>query len=213
MGANSTLLECTPSATGNFTVTATVSDAHGVNVNRLATLGVNPILEVSRLSVSPALLDQEESFDLTAHLSGGTGPLSYDYLGLPTGCASKDSPELDCLPTENGTFSVEIIVIDSVGASANAYASVQIANDLKISEFEAVHDVIDLGQLLQLSASTTGGSGNLSYAFAKLPGGCSGTNQSCTELQTDGRGLVRHRADRFRRKGTAGDELIASESN
>ncbi len=111
---------CTPSATGTFTVTVTVTDASGATAHGSSTLLVNPAPTISSFKANPSSLRVGESTTLTASASGGTGALSYVYTGLPGGCTSQDSFSLSCAPTSSGTFTVTVQVTDSQGVSTTS---------------------------------------------------------------------------------------------
>lgn len=75
-------------------------------------------------SVDPVGIGQPTWLNLTA--SGGVGNLTYSYSGLPLGCLSSDTPNLECAPSANGSFTVEVRVNDSVGHVAYANTSLQV---------------------------------------------------------------------------------------
>ncbi|MCI4341468.1 MAG: hypothetical protein L3K11_03740, partial [Thermoplasmata archaeon] len=50
--------------------------------------------------------------------SGGTGPLTYAYTGLPSSCTSENSSRLSCTPGTAGNSTVTVIVVDALGLRA-----------------------------------------------------------------------------------------------
>ncbi|HEY6238845.1 MAG TPA: hypothetical protein VIZ68_06645 [Thermoplasmata archaeon] len=117
---NSPGLTCTPSAPGNFTPSAIVTDGHGWS----AAAGTNVSVEVTPVPklalllfvASPPSLTQGGSTTLEVRTSGGEGPLSYRYSTLPSGCASANVSSLACTPISAGAFDVTVTVTDSAGA-------------------------------------------------------------------------------------------------
>jgi LPXTG-motif cell wall-anchored protein len=57
---------------------------------------------------------------LTVKVSGGTAPYKYAYTGLPSGCGSTDRAILNCTPTVNGTYSVNVTVTDVQGRTVRS---------------------------------------------------------------------------------------------
>ncbi|MCI4323795.1 MAG: hypothetical protein L3K03_07255 [Thermoplasmata archaeon] len=64
---------------------------------------------------------------LNATAYGGNAPLSYAYSGLPQGCASANTSNLNCTPTATGTSTVEVTITDTTQAQAFANATVTVA--------------------------------------------------------------------------------------
>jgi hypothetical protein len=54
----------------------------------------------------------------TAAVSGGSGGFSFEWQGLPPGCASANASSIACTPTVNGTYAISVSVIDSNGEKA-----------------------------------------------------------------------------------------------
>ncbi|MGC2288525.1 MAG: hypothetical protein WA688_01530 [Thermoplasmata archaeon] len=112
------LLACSPSVTGTFNITVTVTDGFDETATDMVPLVVNalPSLQVS-LSQSTATLGK--SIIISAAVSGGTGPIAFSYAGLPRGCASMNVASVDCLSTEAGTFYVNVTATDVFGKTAS----------------------------------------------------------------------------------------------
>jgi YVTN family beta-propeller protein len=70
------------------------------------------------LSASPASIVLGGSTTLTTTVTGGTPPFSYSYAPLPAGCTSRSVAVLSCTPTVAGTFTVNVSVTGSSGATA-----------------------------------------------------------------------------------------------
>ncbi|MCI4345977.1 MAG: YncE family protein [Thermoplasmata archaeon] len=80
----------------------------------------------AHLSASPPNFTLGASTTLTTSLTGGSGPFSYLYSQLPTGCSSLNATSLSCTPTATGTFEVRVTVTDATGAKANGTAEVTV---------------------------------------------------------------------------------------
>lgn len=77
-----------------------------------------PILE--SVTVSPPTVPVYGYATFTAQATGGEGPLTYSYQGLPPGCTSQNLSSLYCSPTAQGSFTVNATVHDSRGNSVSA---------------------------------------------------------------------------------------------
>jgi hypothetical protein len=60
--------------------------------------------------------------------SGGTGALTYTYLGLPAGCSSQNASTLSCTPAVKGTYTLRIYVNDTAGHSTTATATLTVTS-------------------------------------------------------------------------------------
>ena len=124
---NASVLSCTPTTAGTYDVTSTVTDSHGSAVSRTLVLTVNgggP--SISSFLISPDPISLGNSITLSANVSGGVAPLSYNWSGLPSGCNASNAPSMTCTPTAVGNFTVTITVIDAAGRLASASAALTV---------------------------------------------------------------------------------------
>ncbi len=148
--------------------------SHIVTVNPNATLSANPSAVVVG---TPTNL-------VTGWPQGGFNSsvvLSYDYVGLPNGCATSNTSTLECTPTTPGTYTVRVFENSSWGISSNATTTLTVS--LYPISFEASPSAVDVGIATSFSVSVTGGSGTLSYHYTGLPPGCTTSDTatlSCT---------------------------------
>lgn len=75
-----------------------------------------PIIE--RLDWAPASIGINNTTTGVVIATGGTGPYSYAWSGLPSPCATTDSDILACAPDVVGTFNVTVTVSDSRGSAS-----------------------------------------------------------------------------------------------
>lgn len=122
LGAPVVLTSGTTAASGNLCVNATAGTTVLEACSSIAVSGSGgsgaPV--ILSFTANPNSIPLGSTTVIFAQATGGTGALSYAYLGLPLGCASQNSPRLNCTPTTNGTFSISLLVVDGAGHSATA---------------------------------------------------------------------------------------------
>jgi YVTN family beta-propeller protein len=74
---------------------------------------------VSSVVASPSTVEvgstTAASTTITVQAKSGEGSLTYSYIGLPPGCATRDTSSLDCTPTQSGTYTIRASVNNSDG--------------------------------------------------------------------------------------------------
>lgn len=111
------VLSGTPTASGSFSVTVTVTDANGCKGSRTLVLAICGPLPVGPGSLPPATLGQPYGpVQMTA--AGGTPPLVWTAEGpMPPGIVLSPDGVLSGLPTEAGRFDVPARVTDANGCT------------------------------------------------------------------------------------------------
>ncbi|MGI0140096.1 MAG: putative Ig domain-containing protein, partial [Thermoplasmata archaeon] len=120
--SNTLTLDCTPTAVGSgtYTITVTATDANGqVKTSSALTLTVDPALVAPgtpTASVNPVDVSQQTVLTATA-ATGGQGPYTYAWSGLPTGCTTSNTLTLDCTPTSNAAspYTITVTATDANG--------------------------------------------------------------------------------------------------
>ncbi len=179
--ASSVSFTCTPTATGNFSVTVAATDADGYSVTSPAfTLAVFSDPTVSEPTAAPNSggVDAGQNLTLNATASGGTGDYSYfTWSGLPTGCAGVTATVV-CSGSElpAGTYSVSVTVTDSTGFTSNPSPSLS----LVVYPYPTAaaptsnRSSADVGQSITLQESSGALVGGYDYSWSGLPAGCTG---------------------------------------
>ncbi len=176
---NLSVLPCAPTLTGNFTVEVTVTDPAGNYQNDTTPLNVtmpaHPRPVVSSFRASPSTIVLGSSTNLTANVTGGTLPYSYTYTALPPGCTTADRSILQCRPTKNGTYRVDLLVSDVYVMNATANTTLTVlpptVSPLTVSVAAGPSSII-LGNSTTFTAKASGGVPPYVYAYTGLPGGC-----------------------------------------
>ena len=113
------LLNCSPSAAGAFAVQVAATDANGWVVTATVSTTVYTDPAITSVHAIPTSVVSGAGLTLSVNLSGGRGPYSFHYTGLPSGCETANASTVACTPNETGSFSVLVVVVDADGAVAN----------------------------------------------------------------------------------------------
>lgn len=125
-----TSFACTSTLVGSFAVHAYVNDSTGAGAQSNASFTVDPDPSVSAFSVTPSAIAPGSTATFSVKAAGGTGPLTYLYTGLPSGCTSANASTLPCTPSATGSFTVTVLVSDHLGMHAWGNATLTVASSL-----------------------------------------------------------------------------------
>lgn len=185
LSSNTTTLSCKPATSGKFTVVATVVDARGKSTTDSVVLMVSAPAGYPTVSLaaSPASLVLGNSTTFQVTVTGGTGPFTYAYTSLPTGCTNSNSATLACTPTAVGNYDTYVNVTDANGHSGSGSAPVTVTapptvSKPQITSFTASSNPVTVGSTTQFSVKVTGGVTPYSFAYSGLPTGCANVNTS-----------------------------------
>lgn len=165
---NSAWLNCTAAAPGTG-VNVSVVWVDGAHADSASVASPNISIGLAPFDVSaptasspnPEGSDLGQTVTFTATVMGGSSPLTYAWVGLPTGCSTADSLSVICTPSAAGTYWVSLNVTDAaqvtVPGPSLAYV-VSAAADVTVSVTPA-GGTGEVGSELTLSASVLGGSG------------------------------------------------------
>jgi YVTN family beta-propeller protein len=157
--------------------------------NNLSVLGgSSQYPEISSFAAQPSEVPLHFPTNFEVNASGGIGPLSYLYTGLPSGCSTSNDSDLSCTPMSAGLFSVEVFVNDSGGLGVTATTELSVVPYL-ISEFEADPSTVRVGANTTFTVDLLGGGvGPMTYQYTGLPGGCGTENTSTLNCTPGGAG-------------------------
>ncbi len=161
----------TPTATGTFSVTVTVTDSAGSHASQGFTVNITGApLTITTASLGDGSLGTPYSENLSA--TGGTPPYSWTFSGLPDGVTGSATGSLSGTPTTVGTFQVAASVSDSKGAKATRSYTVNIAiAPLSVTSTSLPGATVGAG--VSGSVSAAGGVPPYQWSAAGLPTGVS----------------------------------------
>jgi hypothetical protein len=177
------VLPCTPSQSGSFVIDVTVTDANGSRAAAQVDLSVRADPSVTSFAPSPASLVLGNRTVLLAAGTGGIGPMTFEYDGLPPGCTNQSVPELPCTPNAAGTYAPSVKVTDGLWTSASVSSTLTVAcngpaSGPQICGFAANPPALILGNESFLWVNASGGTGVLGYQYSGLPPGCAPSSAS-----------------------------------
>ncbi|MFG1529799.1 MAG: hypothetical protein AAFA34_00795, partial [Thermoplasmata archaeon] len=152
---NAAVVNCTPEATGVYSVVGAVTDAEGSVRSASVNLTVNSDPSVE-LTSSRGSLDAGQTVGLKAAVGGGTGPFDWSYEGLPPGCRSVDAANLTCRPTAPGSYRVEVVVNDSVGVEVRGSVTFGVWPPLTVELGRVGPKAAEIGQTVEWRVGITG---------------------------------------------------------
>jgi large repetitive protein len=121
------VLSGTPTASGSFNATVTVTDTAGTQVSKTLALTIaSSSLTITTTSLPNATPGTAYSATLAA--TGGTPPYTWVVNGLPSGITATPSGVLGGTPTISGSFTVAATVTDSAGVQASRTFSLVVAS-------------------------------------------------------------------------------------
>lgn len=169
---NASSFNCTPTAAGNFTVRVNVTDQTGHSVTGTTGLSVIDHLSIVSLTAQPSTLDLGMAANLTATILGAAPPFTYEWSGLPMGCASQNTSTISCTANQTGTFDVQLRVLDAAGLARSSGVTLTVDAAPRVGSLVANLTELDLGEIVQFVATDAGGTGPLSVDFTSVPPGC-----------------------------------------
>ena len=184
---NASMVNCTPTVTGNFTVQVNVSDAAGTRVQGQVHIVIHPPLKVIGFSATPSSLLMGNSTVLTTSVAGGTGSDGYVYTGLPPGCGTLNLTAMTCVPTGIGNFTLTVTVIDTLGQHSTATTLLKVSKGAVpfIATLTISQVSFDLGNRTYLNLTIAGGRPPYTVSYNSLPSGCVSANSTALPCTPD----------------------------
>ena len=170
-------MSCRVRAPGSFGVSVSVTDSNQAVVSLSpASLVVAAVPSVVLLS-DHTMADVGVTIHLTSAVSGGSGGLRFDWVGLPDGCIASGAPSDSCTPTLPGSIAVALTVTDQAGVQASSRVTVIPVYSAPSVNLSATPESLIIGDTVTVRALVVGGAPADSYLWGGLPDGCVGNNQ------------------------------------
>ncbi len=173
---NVSSLPCSPTSSGNYSITVNVTDASGLSHTATTLLEVFPAPAISSFTATPSSVKVGSATYLNVTATGGSSALRFVYVGLPPGCATSNTSSLRCVPTLAGSFAVTVFANDSLGGTSQRTFDLSVYLAPVITSFTAAPNPAFVGGTVYLNVSTTGGEGVISFAYGGLPNLCVSVN-------------------------------------
>jgi YVTN family beta-propeller protein len=184
VGASSATVTCADADAGEFLVSVTVTDSDNQTSASSPALAftIDPALSASPPIENRTSVDLGQSVELSVLAAGGSGDYTYQWSGLPAGCApaTTSTARFSCAPTGTGAYAVEVAVGDSNGYDRSSPATPLAVDSDPTVGVVSNRTALDAGESLTISAVPSGGSGVYVYGWTGLPSGCGGTGRSLT---------------------------------
>ena len=169
-GATSSTYGASPTSTTTYSVKVTDSASVPASTcSAVATLTVNPALNTPTISPSNPSIDNGQSITLTASVTGGTTPYSYQWYtgsGCTTIISGATSSTYGASPTSTTTYSVKVTDSATTPVSSCSTSSTVTVNPvLTTPSISPSSATLDSGQTQTLTASASGGTTPYSYQW------------------------------------------------
>ncbi len=128
MGTDGTI-SGTPTTSGNYTPTVTVTDSAMVMTQKGLGLLVNPPpLVISTTTLPDGIVTQPYSASVTA--TGGTPPFTFTWTNQPPGLTLSPAGAISGQPTSAGSFNIQVAVHDSGGQQTQSTYPIMVRDPL-----------------------------------------------------------------------------------
>jgi hypothetical protein len=142
--------------------------------------GIVTVVFVGPLSASVAanrsLADVGQTVSFSCKANGGTPPYGYSW-DFRDG-TSGEGPGIDHAFDKAGTMYAICTVTDFLGISSESATSISVYPRPSLAALTAQPSSVNAGELVTITATVKGGSGQISYSWSNLPRGCDGGNRA-----------------------------------
>jgi len=160
----------TPTQSGDFTVTVTVTDNAAASQSKDLALTVEEV--VADLAITTTELPDGETghaYSATLTATGGKTPYSWTATGLPQGLTCSTAGVISGTPAQSGDFTVTVTVTDSAAASQSKDLALKVHPAPQILTTELPGGTV--GDAYTITLAATGGKAPYSWTAAGLPPG------------------------------------------
>jgi YVTN family beta-propeller protein len=166
--SNAARIVCKPTASGLYSITASMVDSQGMNVTSSPiAIVVSGSLQAVTVTASAGTVDSGQLLVMYASASGGSGAYTYSWSSLPSGCANANSASIECAPSVTAAwkYTVYVNVSDSNSAVETGTVSVMVLPALTMTLAASRTSVlVDSGSVM-FNATVAGGSVPYDYTW------------------------------------------------
>ncbi|WP_183978351.1 beta strand repeat-containing protein, partial [Tunturiibacter gelidoferens] len=169
----------TPTATGNFSLTVTVTDNQSPAKTASAMLPLSVTTAIAPLTITSTAVAgaiSNQPYGATLSANGGTAPFTWSVSGLPTGLNFGSNGVISGTPTTSGNFSLVVTVTDSQSPAKTASANLPLSVTRAIAPLVITSTAVAGGTSNQpygITLSATGGTAPYIWSVSGLPAGLS----------------------------------------
>jgi len=159
----------TPTESGDFSVTVTVTDSAAVSKSKGLDLRVEAIAtpEITTTELPDGQLGQAYTANLEA--AGGTAPYTWTAAGLPAGLSCSAQGVISGTPTQAGGFEVAVTATDSAAVSDSKTMQLRVHGPLELTTTGLAEG--EMGQAYSATLTAAGGTSPYSWTATGLPSG------------------------------------------
>ncbi|MCI4355714.1 MAG: hypothetical protein L3K18_01035 [Thermoplasmata archaeon] len=224
--SNASSISCLATKAGTYDVTISLRDTAGGFLQVSGNLTVNPVggsggtgLVISGFGAASGPATVGSTVVLSVLASGGSGPLTYRYTSLPTGCASANTSALPCDPSSPGLYPLRVVVSDAASHVEGAVGMLLVIDASgpapAVSAFFATSPTVTVPNSTVFIVEVRGVL-PLSFVYAGLPASCESANVSvlnCTPIATGMFTVTVHVTDHIGRTTSASTSLVVQSPN
>jgi hypothetical protein len=168
---------CRFEAPGTLNVTVTATDTSGETSSPSPALAfqVTNTPEVGSVAADRPTVDVNQVIGFVATGTGGFGPLTYVWTGLPSSsCTGIDTSYVACVVESAGPIGVSATAEDAVGGNSSPSPPVFVEGypDPVVSVPALSLSTVPAGELVMIDTTEDGGYSPYTYAWTGLPTGC-----------------------------------------
>ncbi|NYF90957.1 beta strand repeat-containing protein [Tunturibacter empetritectus] len=176
LGSNG-VIAGTPAATGNFSISVTVTDSQSPAKTASATISLAVTAAIAPLSITSTTFagaTSTQPYTTTLSATGGTAPYTWSVTGLPAGLTLGSNGVIAGTPTATGNFSISVTVTDSQSPAKTASATISLAVTAAIAPLSITSTTFAGATSTQpytTTLSATGGTAPYTWSVTGLPAG------------------------------------------
>ncbi|WP_353069585.1 putative Ig domain-containing protein [Tunturibacter empetritectus] len=176
LGSNG-VIAGTPTATGNFSISVTVTDSQSPAKTASATISLAVTAAIAPLSITSTTFagaTSTQPYTTTLSATGGTAPYTWSVTGLPAGLTLGSNGVIAGTPTATGNFSISVTVTDSQSPAKTASATISLAVTAAIAPLSITSTTFAGATSTQpytTTLSATGGTAPYTWSVTGLPAG------------------------------------------